>query len=58
MAVSVLCPCLHCEIMLPGVTCGPRKRSQCARYLNYIQRLHRANLSHILISELKCLMTI
>ena len=53
MSISVLSPCLHCDRMLPGVSCGPRKRSHCSRFLDYIQNLHRIKASRILIRELK-----
>ena len=53
MVVSVLSPCLQCSYILPGVQCGTRNRARCARFLDYIQQLHRSQSHSILIKELK-----
>ena len=57
MVVSVLSPCLQCGHILPGVPCVPHNRVACARFLNYIQQLHRIREHHILIKELKQLIS-
>jgi hypothetical protein len=57
MNLSLLSPCACCDRMLPGVTCGPRRRSRCAKFLSYIQDLHRKRAFHVLITELKELIT-
>lgn len=51
--VSILSPCLQCGHILPGVKCCPHNRARCARFLDYIQQLHRSRAHHILIKELK-----
>ena len=53
MVASVLSPCLCCGDHLPGFRCVPRQRARCSRFLEYVQRLHRARAHGILISELK-----
>ena len=53
MVVSVLSPCCQCGSLLSGVRCGPHQRAICAKFLEYIQRLHRLRAHNILIKELK-----
>ena len=53
MAASLFSPCMQCDHMLPGIVCSPRRRTRCARYLNYIKQLHQSRTHHILINELK-----
>ena len=57
MTVSVLSPCPQCGHLLPGVLCSPHNRSRCARYLDYIQKLHRIRAHHIIIKELQQLIS-
>ena len=57
MVSSFESPCLHCEWILPGVTCGSRRRSRCTRFLEYIQTLNRIKASRVLIGELKNLIS-
>jgi len=53
MSTSLFSPCLCCAGRLPGVQCSPRDRSRCARFLDYIQKLHRIRASRVLIGELR-----
>lgn len=57
MTLSVLSPCLQCGDMLSGIQCGPQQRALCTKFLDYIQKLHRARLSRIMIKELKQLIS-
>jgi len=57
MVVSVFSPCPQCGWLLPGVHCGPQHRVRCSRFLDYIQALHRVGSHHILIKELKMLVS-
>ena len=57
MVVSLLSPCCQCGCLLPGVHCGPHNRVRCARFLDYIQDLHRVGAHHALIKELQMLIS-
>jgi hypothetical protein len=50
---GVLSPCIQCGRLLPGVVCVPHNRARCARFLSYIENLHRSRAHDILIQELK-----
>lgn len=54
---GVLSPCPQCGHILPGVQCGLHNRARCARFLDYIQRLHRIREHHLLINELRQLIS-
>lgn len=55
MSKSLFSPCSQCSQMLPGFQCIPRRRTRCAKYLEYIQKLNRIRASRILFKELKAL---
>ena len=57
MVATVFSPCLNCGNRLPGIKCGPRQRSRCDKFLEYIRMLNRCHARNLLITELKALVT-